>query len=111
MKATTRPATTSSASAPRTIAPHGVPLFCERPAPASVVAESGRRLLRRLVGFERSFVFAVDALGSLKVAAWDPAGAIAGVGSNGTQPMPSNHTSIHECASRSRTTYSLRLRS
>ena len=36
----------------------------------------------------------------------DSAGAAAGVGSNGTQPMPVNQTSTHECASRSRTRYS-----
>ena len=33
----------------------------------------------------------------------DSAGERAGVGSNGTHPMPVNQTSTHECASRSRT--------
>ena len=36
----------------------------------------------------------------------DSAGERAGVGSNGTQPMPVNQTSTHEWASRSRTRYS-----
>ena len=39
------------------------------------------------------------------------AGAIDGVGSNGTQPYTGKYASTQECASRSRTTYSLRLRS
>ena len=41
-----------------------------------------------------------------RVSNCDEAGASPGVGSNVTQPIPSNHTSIHEWASRSRTTYS-----
>ena len=36
----------------------------------------------------------------------DSAGEAAGVGSNGTQPIPVNQTSTHEWASRSRTRYS-----
>jgi hypothetical protein len=38
-------------------------------------------------------------------------GAEDGVGSKVTQPMSGNHASTQECASRSRTTYSLALRS
>ena len=37
---------------------------------------------------------------------WLRGGAVAGVGSNVTQPMPLYQTSTHEWASRSRTTYS-----
>ena len=44
--------------------------------------------------------------GSSIAAISERAGVAVGVGSNVTQPMPSNHASTHECASRSRTTHS-----
>src|SRR3954467_10587485 len=55
------------------------------------------------LGGPRLPAFALDVPPSL---GWDRGGAIAGVGSNVTQPMSRYQTPTHEWASRSRTTYS-----
>jgi hypothetical protein len=49
---------------------------------------------------------ACDSAGALIEAISERAGVALGVGSNVTQPMPSNQVSTHEWASRSRTTHS-----
>src|SRR5438046_3343859 len=102
-----RPASTRTTTAARTPTPsQNVPLLSSAAAPASLTdAPVSRRSLTPLAPL--SFALPSAALGELPPPACDDAGAVAGVGSNGTQPIPRNQTSTQECASRSRTRYSL----
>ena len=69
-------------------------------------APAGLRVGRGPIAASSSAPSARDSVGALIEAISERAGVALGVGSNVTQPRPSNHASTQEWASRSRTTHS-----